>query len=167
MNSPQNTRRSSFDNLDTEIPVEPQITNETNKIKISKKINSCYIRIILINSIIFISLVFLIIFLKIPGQKNRINYIHIDKDYKRIKQYDGEYIYVPIVATNDFHGVFFPEEEEYIYNNKTIKYKIGGLEYISKYISILKEEFGKDGILYLDSGNFFLGLMLHDFLMGI
>ena len=151
MTSPQNTRRSSFDNLDTEIPIEPEMPKET------KKVNYCYIRIILINLIIFISLILLIIFLKIPKQKNEINFINIDKDYERIKQYDGEYIYIPIVATNDFHGVFFPEEDEYIYNNKKIKYKIGGLEYISKYISILKEEFGKDGILYLDSGDYFFG----------
>ena len=36
---------------------------------------------------------------------------------------------------------------------KTIKYKTGGLGYISKYINILKEEFGKNRVLYLDTGD--------------
>ena len=164
-------RRSSFDMMD----LEPNTrTIEIKEIKsdisnISINVNSCYIRIILINVIILISLILLIIFLKIPKSKqesndikkmtnqqnNSLNYIHIDKDYERITPYDNGYYYVPIASTNDFHGVFFPLENEFIYQNKKIKYKIGGIDYISKYISILKEEFGKEGMLYLDSGDYF------------
>lgn len=163
-------RRSSFDMMDIEpntrtIEIK-EIKNDTSNINITA--NSCYIRIILINIIIFISLILLIIFLKIPKSKeenndikihnqqnNTLNYIHIDKNYKRITPYDNEYYYVPIASTNDFHGVFFPLDEEFIYKNTTIKYKIGGIDFISKYISILKEEFGKGGMLYLDSGDYF------------
>ena len=167
MNSQKSARRSSFDILDTEPQME-QI--KIPKLNDQHKINPCYTKIILINLTFFFLLIFLIIFIKIPQQENpkakndfnltseksNLNFIHIDKNYKRITPYDEEYTYVPIVTTNDIHGNFFPQEEEFKYdNNKTIKYKIGGLEYISKYISILKEEFGKEGILYLDSGDFF------------
>ena len=162
MNSQKSIRRSSFDILDTETKMEQMKIPKLNN---KHKINPCF----LINSSFFFLLIFLIIFIKIPKpestrvkndinltlEKNELNYIHIDKNYKRIKPYDEEYTYIPIVTTNDIHGNFFPQEEEYTHNNKTIKYKIGGLEYISKYISILKEEFGKEGILYLDSGDFF------------
>ena len=159
-------RRSSFDAMDLEPNIETieikeikeikgikEIKNDTKKINI----NSCYIRIIMINAIIFISLIFFIIFLKIPKQSKEESKeeINLDENYERITPYDKEYFYVPIAATNDFHGYFFPEEEEFIHGNQTLKYKIGGIEYISKYISILKEEFGNEGILYLDSGDFF------------
>ena len=156
-------RRSSFDAMDLEPNIETieikeikgikEIKNDTKKINI----NSCYIRIIIINAIIFISLILLIIFLKIPKQSKEDSkeIINLDENYEKITPYDKDYFYVPIAATNDFHGYFFPEEEEFIHGNKTLKYKIGGIEYMSKYISILKEEFGNDGMLYLDSGDFF------------
>ena len=167
MISKKSVRRSSFDILESESDVEKIEINDINN---STKTNPCYIKIILINTTIFLFLIFLIIFLKTPQDNynnnkrdfninsennDTIDYIHIDKNYKRITPDDKEYTYIPIVTTNDIHGNFFPQEEEFIYNNKKIKYNIGGLEYISKYISILKEEFGKDGILYLDSGDFF------------
>ena len=170
MKSKKSVRRSSFDILESESDIEK---TEINNLNNSSKINPCYIKIILINTSIFLFLIFLIIFLKTPQENNNTDkrnykdynitlennetkdYIHIDKDYKRIIPNDEEYTYIPIVTTNDIHGNFFPQEEEFIYNNKKIKYNIGGLEYISKYISILKEEFGNDGILYLDSGDFF------------
>ena len=163
----KSNRRSSFDILDSETPTQEM---EIKGINNNNKVNTCYIQIILINVIIFISLIFLIIFLKVPKPEDNenkdlkllteeiiLNDIHIDENYTRITPYDKEYFYVPIATTNDIHGVFFPKEEELIYQNKSIKYKIGGLEYISKYISILKEEFGKDGMLYLDSGDYFFG----------
>ncbi len=162
MNSPKSARRSSFDILDLEQRTQ---TLEIKELNYSS--NSCHKRIIFINVSFLVSLILIIIFIKIPKQENiqkndlklkieenKINEIYIDQNYTRINQNDKEYIYVPIAATNDFHGYFFPEEETFTYENKTINYKIGGLEYISKYISILKEEFGKDGMLYLDSGDF-------------
>ena len=43
------------------------------------------------------------------------------------------------------------------YNSKKIIYKTGGLEYIAKYINILRDEFGKNRVLYFDTGDqFFL-----------
>ena len=145
-------RRSSFDILDTS-QTQIQKQNALNTNIISSKVN---IRIIFINTIIFLTLLCLIIFLKIPEKNSEASTkeINIDDNYERIIPYDGEYYHVPIVTTNDIHGIFFPEEEEFIYENKTLKYNIGGLGYISKYISILKEEYGSEGILYLDSGDF-------------
>jgi len=86
---------------------------------------------------------------KIPKEK------HIDSGYKRVCPNDEKYIYIPIVGTSDFHGRFFPEENEINLNSVNIKYKTGGLEYISKYINILREEFGKNRVLYFDVGDQF------------
>ena len=62
----------------------------------------------------------------------------IDSHYERISPKDEEYIYIPIVATNDFHGKFFPELNEINFRDKKIEYKTGGLEHIAKYINILR-----------------------------
>ena len=150
-------RRSSFDVMDLDPNIDTIEMKEIKSDSKNIKINSCYMRIIITNIIIFISLILLIIFLKIPKQSKEDSKeeINIDENYERITPNDKEYFYIPIAATNDFHGDFFPEEEEFINGNQTIKYKVGGIEYISKYISILKEEFGKDGMLYLDSGDYF------------
>ena len=150
-------RRSSFDALE----LEPNI--HINKRKKDSPFNSCFLKIIFINILIFVGIIFIITILKnkkkekteigyISEEKN-IKEIHIDENYDKVKPKDKDYIYIPIVATNDIHGHFFPVLNELKYNNKIIKYKTGGLEFISKYINILKEEFGKDRILYLDSGD--------------
>ena len=64
---------------------------------------------------------------------------------------------IVIMGTNDIHGAFFPKDLE-IKNskNETIKYKSGGLTYMGKYISILREEWG-DRFLWLDAGDQFQG----------
>ena len=77
----------------------------------------------------------------------------IDSHYEKISPNDTEYIYIPIIATNDFHGKFFPEMNKYIYKGEEIQYKTGGLEYISKYITTIKNEFGNNRVLYLDAGD--------------
>ena len=78
---------------------------------------------------------------------------HIDSDYERVSPNDQNYIYIPIVGTNDFHGRFFPQINTLKSDSKEIEYKTGGLEYIAKYINILREEFGNNRVLYFDTGD--------------
>lgn len=149
-------RRSSFDSLELE-------SNQINKTRNLKCINLRLFRILLINIIIIFGTIFIILVSKM-GNKEEIDLkhltennngeeIHIDKNYNRVEPKDSKYVYIPIIGTNDIHGNFFPKINEYTYNNKTYKYKTGGLEFISKYINILKDEFGKNRVLYLDSGD--------------
>ena len=77
----------------------------------------------------------------------------IDSNYERISPKDKKYIFIPIIATNDFHGRFFPEKNELYKNGKKIEYLTGGLEYIAKYINTLRNEFGENRVLYFDSGD--------------
>ncbi len=72
------------------------------------------------------------------SEDKNIKEIHIDENYNKIETKEKNLVYIPIVATNDIHGNFFPVENELNYNNKKIKYKTGGLEYISKYIKYSK-----------------------------
>ena len=148
------SRRSSFDKLE----FEPIQRNKNKKYKYMNLLIILINIIMILFGIIFIILVSKtdckeIIDLKHLTEDNNVEEIHIDKNYDRIEPNDSNYIYIPIIATNDIHGNFFPVINEFTLNNKTIKYKTGGLEFISKYINILKEEFGKDRILYLDSGD--------------
>jgi 2',3'-cyclic-nucleotide 2'-phosphodiesterase (5'-nucleotidase family) len=146
-------RRSSFDAL--------ELPSEKNKNKSMSSLNLCFLRILLINIIMIISIIAIVtlfskhqkVLLKFFSKDNTKDEIHIDKDYDRIMPNDKKYVYIPIVGTNDIHGNFFPVLNEIQLNNKTIKYKTGGLGYISKYINILKEEFGKNRVLYLDTGD--------------
>ena len=149
-------RRSSFDSLELE-------SNQINKTRNLKCINLRLFRILLINIIIIFGTIFIILVSK-TGNKEEVDLkhltennngeeIHIDKNYNRVEPNDSKYVYIPIIGTNDIHGNFFPKINEYTYNNKTYKYKTGGLEFISKYINILKDEFGKNRVLYLDSGD--------------
>ena len=80
---------------------------------------------------------------------------HIDTNYKRVSPNDENYIYIPLIGTNDFHGRFFPTINEININSKKIKFKTGGLEYIARYINILREEFGNNRVLYFDIGDQF------------
>ena len=77
----------------------------------------------------------------------------IDSNYERISPKDEKYIFIPIIATNDFHGRFFPEKNELYKSGKKIEYLTGGLEYIAKYINTLRNEFGENRVLYFDSGD--------------
>ena len=94
-----------------------------------------------------------IILFKLINEKKKLK--EIDLNYERISPNDEKYIYIPIIGTSDFHGRFFPEENEISYNSKKIIYKTGGLEYIAKYINILREEFGYNRVLYFDIGDQF------------
>jgi 2',3'-cyclic-nucleotide 2'-phosphodiesterase (5'-nucleotidase family) len=81
----------------------------------------------------------------------------LNQHYERINPHDKNYIYIPIVGTDDIHGTFFPRVNNIKIGNKTLTYKTGGLEYIAKYINIIREEFGSNRVLYLDAGDFFQG----------
>ena len=84
--------------------------------------------------------------------------IEIDYNYKNVKLHPRDIIYIPIVGTNDIHGHFFPILNEIKFNaTKSLKYKTGGIELIYSYINILREEFGKNRVLYFDSGDHYFG----------
>ena len=68
---------------------------------------------------------------------------------------DDKYIYIPIVGTNDIHGRFFPSNNHVDFNGEKIEYKTGGLEYIARYINILKKEYASNRVLYFDAGDQF------------
>ena len=150
-----NKLNTSVDNI-LMISKEDEIINTNN----SKSINKKFLNIILIIFILFI-LLFLYFYL-IKSNKTKKNFFYfkeekysIDSQYEKISPKDEKYIYIPIVGTNDFHGGFFPEINEINYNGQNIKYKTGGLEYLAKYINILREEFGNNKVLYFDSGDQF------------
>ena len=141
---------------------------ETNQIFLTKKIKKNYILLydyfIIILFIIFGITSFFLLYKNIKHNK-KINLSkfndklselkEIDINYKRVSPNDEKYVYIPIVGTSDFHGRFFPEENEIIYNSEKITYKTGGLEYIAKYINILRDEFGSNRVLYFDIGDQF------------
>ena len=135
-------------------------------------------KLYLIFSIILITLIifYILIFLIFPKNYNNVNLNiskdnmnlndnlkseeiykekHIDTNYKRVSPNDENYIYIPLIGTNDFHGRFFPTINEININSKKIKFKTGGLEYIARYINILREEFGNNRVLYFDIGDQF------------
>jgi 2',3'-cyclic-nucleotide 2'-phosphodiesterase (5'-nucleotidase family) len=65
----------------------------------------------------------------------------------------GEYT-IAIFGTNDIHGYVLPMEITHSLTNETYNY--GGLQYLSNYIDILKDEW-KDRFLWLDAGDQFQG----------
>lgn len=73
-------------------------------------------------------------------------------NYTLINQQNDKYFYIPIFGTSDIHGHFYPEDM-YVKGNE---YSQGGLDYLAKYISIIREEFNNQ-ILYLDAGDLFQG----------
>ena len=72
--------------------------------------------------------------------------------YERINPDDPNYLYIPIFGTSDIHGHFYPE----LYDVGNISYSKGGLDYLAKYINIIRDEF-YNNILYLDAGDLFQG----------
>ena len=136
----------------------------SNQEKNYRNYNKYTINIILIISIIiFVFFLFLFMKSKIIIKHNKISNkislllksekFEIDSTYERISPNDEKYIYIPIIATNDFHGRFFPEKYEIYNNGSKIEYTYGGLEYIAKYINTLRNEFGENRVLYFDSGD--------------
>ena len=140
------------------------IPSEKSKKEVSNNINKTFINIIFI--LIFAFFLLFFIYSNIITKYNNTKGINnnqlknfkqekysIDSHYEKITPKNKDYIYIPIISTNDFHGKFFPELNKININNKKIEYKTGGLEYIAKYINILKKEFGNERVLYFDSGD--------------
>ena len=78
------------------------------------------------------------------------NLPEISEKYARISPNDSEYTYIPILTTNDIHGFVFPR---IININSTIKYNNASLYYFSKYLEIIRKEFGENRVLWLDAGD--------------
>ena len=81
----------------------------------------------------------------------------LNQNYSRVKPNDKNFIYIPIVGTDDIHGNFFPKVNHIKVNGEELTYKTGGLEFVAKYINILREEFGANRVLYFDGGDFYQG----------
>ena len=73
-------------------------------------------------------------------------------NYDRIDPDNSDYFYLPIIGSSDLHGHYY--EEEYEVGN--LSYSQGGLDYLGKYINIIRNEFNNK-ILYLDAGDLFQG----------
>lgn len=78
--------------------------------------------------------------------------IDISEKYDHIKPDDTNYFYIPIISSSDIHGHFYPEKMEV----GNISYTKGGLDYLGKYINIIRDEF-QNRFLYLDAGDIFQG----------
>ena len=83
--------------------------------------------------------------------------IGLNPNYERIDPNHTKYTYIPVVGIDDVHGLFFPKVNKIKIGNKTLVYKTGGLVFITKYINILREEFGAHRVLFFDGGDFYQG----------
>ena len=83
----------------------------------------------------------------------------LNQNYERVDPNDKNYTYVPIIGTDDIHGNFFPKVNNIRVGNESLSYKTGGLEFVTKYINTLREEFGANRVLYFDGGDFYQGGM--------
>ena len=81
----------------------------------------------------------------------------LNTTYEQIEYNDPKYIYIPIIGINDIHGHFFPKVNYLEIGNESLSYKTGGLEYATKYVNILRKEFGPNRVLFLDAGDFYQG----------
>ena len=116
----------------------------------------------------FLSLFLLFIFLNSinssiieNNNKNNDDLIDISTGYTHVNPSDRTYFYIAVLSTNDIHGHFYPDELEINGYN----YTRGGFDYLSKYISILKNEF-PERVLYIDAGDLFQGGTESDFSNG-
>ena len=116
--------------------------------------------------IILISLLFTYIILSniTLSDKNFINKainsngnIGLNPNYEKIEYNDSKYTYIPIIGINDIHGHFFPKVNKLEIDKESLSYKTGGLEYVTKYVNIMRKEFGPNRVLFLDAGDFYQG----------
>ena len=91
-------------------------------------------------------------FIKNKDKDNDNDLIDISSDYERINPNNSNYYYIPIISSSDIHGHFYPEE----YKIGDLSFSRGGLDYLAKYVNIIKKEF-QNNILYLDAGDLFQG----------
>ena len=152
------------DNICDMDQIQLKSRNYTNKKQISKKVLSKP-TIIIFHIIIIIYLFVLFLYLYITNIKNKLiremseknGNTGLNQNYERVDPNDKKYTYIPIVGTDDIHGYFFPKVNNIKIGQETLTYKTGGLEYISKYINILRDEFGSNRVLYFDSGDSYPG----------
>jgi 2',3'-cyclic-nucleotide 2'-phosphodiesterase (5'-nucleotidase family) len=104
------------------------------------------------STILFLLFIFFISINSIENNNKNDDLIDISKGYTHVNPSDRTYFYVAIVSTSDIHGHFYPDQLEINGYN----YTQGGLDYLSKYISILRNEFPKR-VLYIDAGDLFQG----------
>ena len=103
-------------------------------------------------NIYLISLLIISSFLTIYSLESNDDLIDISSGYTHINPKDKSYVYIAILSTNDLHGHFFPEDIEFSEN----AYTRGGMDYLEKYIDIIRSEF-KSRFIYLDAGDLFKG----------
>lgn len=91
----------------------------------------------------------------LEGPVNKIEVINISEENYPVPAKEDEGVYrICIVGTADLHGCAFPVTRK---NEKTgEEYDEGGVTYISKYMEILRNEWG-DKMVYLDAGDTYLG----------
>ena len=99
-----------------------------------------------------ISLLFLSYLTSSLSKEQNEDLIDISSGYTHISPTDRSYTYVPILSSNDLHGHFYPED----INLSGNEYSRGGLDYLSKYIEIMRNEF-QNRFIYFDAGDLFKG----------
>ena len=87
-----------------------------------------------------------------PQNRNDNEDLYELANYTLINPQDPDYFYIPVFGTSDIHGHFYPDDFEV----GKYQYSQGGLDYVAKYINIIRNEF-KNQILYLDAGDLFQG----------
>lgn len=106
------------------------------------------------NNFLHFFILSLLISLSFQAEKedNETDLIDFDAE-NRPKPDDPDIFYVPIFLTNDIHGYYYWTDA----TSNDIEYKTGGLDYLANYLTILRKEFGKERVLYFDSGDQFTG----------
>ena len=109
-------------------------------------------RIFLDNFLLFYIFSFVFIYC-IEDKSITENIIELTPEGKLPSKDDPDIFYIPIIHTNDIHGSFYPKK---ILLPSGQQYSVGGLEYLGKYISIMRKEWG-NRLLYFDCGDQFQG----------
>ena len=143
-------------------------SSKNNKIKVQipqKFFNKILISILIIILIAYAIIMYLITYLNqikemmVREMSEQNGNLGLNQNYERVNPKDKNYTYIPIVGTDDIHGNFFPKVNHIKVNGEDLTYKTGGLEFVAKYINILREEFGAHRVLYFDGGDFYQGGM--------
>ena len=145
---------------------EMELTSKSYKIKTKKTKkfwNKTLIRIFFMIIAFYVLILFLYPYLtniqrinvRLMTQQN--GNLGLNQNYERVDPNDKNYTYIPIVGTDDIHGNIFPKINNLKIGNETLTYKTGGLEFMARYINILREEFGANRVLYFDGGDYYQG----------
>ena len=145
---------------------EMELTSKSYKIKTKKTKkfwNKTLIRIFFMIIVFYVLLLFLYPYLtniqrinvRLMTQQN--GNLGLNQNYERVDPNDKNYTYIPIVGTDDIHGNIFPKINNLKIGKETLTYKTGGLEFMARYINILREEFGANRVLYFDGGDYYQG----------